>query len=148
MMDARSASLEWIDEFSFQMFHADSLKACLHTGVSWLSDWIDPQFPTRSHWITGASDYQSFCRSMASEVGVCEGEEEELRVWSWGMAAEMFDIYEKSGGWTEEELREHFRVEITDVELKERERYARHLFVSAMSFIHGWAAYEAGYRWE
>jgi hypothetical protein len=72
MMDARSASLEWIDEFSFQMFHADTLKACLHTGVSWLSDWIDPQFPTRSHWITGASDYHSFCRSMASEVGICE----------------------------------------------------------------------------
>ena len=91
-MDARSASLEWIDEFSFQMFHSDSLKACLHTGVSWLSDWIDPQFSTRSHWITGPSDYQSFCRSMASEVGVCEGEEEEfaalMELWEEGRREE------------------------------------------------------------
>jgi hypothetical protein len=58
----------------------------------------------------------------------------------------MFDLYEKSGGWTEEELLEYFRFEITDVELKDRERYARHLFVSAITFIHGWAAYEAGFR--
>jgi hypothetical protein len=146
MMDARSASLEWIDEFSFQMFHADTLKACLHAGVSWLSDWIDLQFSTQSDWVAGARDYQIFCRSMASEVDVCEGDEEELRIWSWGMAAEMFDLYEKSGGWTEEELLEYFRVEITDVELKDRERYARHLFVSAIAFIHGWVAYEAGFR--
>jgi hypothetical protein len=147
-MDAKTASIEWIDEFRFQMFHADSLKACLNTGVSWLSDWIDLQCSTRSHWVAGASDYQSFCRSLALEVESCEGEEDELWVWSWGMAAEMFDVYEKSGGWTEEELLEYFRVEITDVDFMERERYARHLFVSAIAFIHGWAAYQAGYRGE
>ena len=147
-MNARTASLEWIEEFRLQMFHADSIKACLHTGVSWLSDWIDLQFSSRSHWISGAGNYQSFCRSMASEIESPKDEDDELWVWSWGMAAEMFDIYDWASEWTEEELLEYFRHEITDVELKDRDGYARHLFVSAIAFIHGWTAHGAGYRGE
>ena len=147
-MNARTASLEWIEELRFQMVNAGSIRACLHAGVGWLSDWIDLQFSNRSHWIAGASEYQSFCRAKASEVECPVDEDDELWVWSWGMAAEMFDIYEWAWEWTEEELLEYFRYEITDVELKERDGYARHLFISAMAVIHGWTAREAGYRGE
>ena len=76
---------------------------------------------------------------MAEEMEAWRGEDEELWAWAWGMAAEMFDLYEGSGQWTERQLVEEVCEEIDDVEAGEREPYARHLFMSAVAFIHGWS---------
>jgi hypothetical protein len=76
---------------------------------------------------------------MAEEMEAWRGEDEELWAWAWGMAAEMFDLYEESGQWSEQQLVDEVCEEIDDVEAGEREPYARHLFMSAVAFIHGWA---------
>jgi len=138
-MDTQSASMEWLDGLRDQMIHADSLRGCLTTGVSWLCEWIDREAVTEGIVIAGFGDYRDFCASMAEEMEPWQGEDEELWAWCWGMAAEMLDLYERSGRWTEGELVEKVTHEIDDVEVGEREPYARHLFLSALSFIHGWA---------
>jgi hypothetical protein len=136
---ADSESMERLDCLRDQMIDADSLKACLTTGVSWLCEWIDRVASAEGISMAGLGDYRDFCTSMAEEMEAWRGEDEELWAWAWGMAAEMFDLYEESGQWTEEELVEEVCEEIDDVEAGERESYARHLFMSAVAFIHGWS---------
>jgi hypothetical protein len=135
---AKFESTEWLDCLRGQIIDADSLKSSLTTGVSWLCEWIDRELADEGVSIGNVGDYRDFCTSMAEEMEAWRGEDEELWAWAWGMAAEMFDLYEESGQWTEEELVEEVCEEIDDVEAGEREPYARHLFMSALSFIHGW----------
>jgi hypothetical protein len=131
--------MDWLDCLRDQIIDSESLKACLSTGVSWLGEWIDREVATQGVLMTDLGDYRDFCTSMAEEMEAWKGEDEELWTWAWGMAAEMFDLYELSSQWTEKELIEKVTSEIDDVEAGEREPYARHLFMSAVAFIHGWA---------
>jgi hypothetical protein len=136
---AEFASMEWLDCLRDQIIDAESLKSCLTTGVSWLCEWIDREVAADGVSMTGCGDYREFCISMADEMEAWRGEDEELWTWAWGMAAEMLDLYEESGQWTDNQLIEQVCEEIDDVETGEKEPYARHLFMSALSFIHGWS---------
>ena len=138
-MKTECASVEFLDCLRDQIIDAESLKSSLTTGVSWLCEWIDREVAAEGVWIADFADYRDFCISMAEEMEAWRGEDEELWAWAWGMAAEMFDLYDESGQWTEVELIEEVTSEIDDVEAGEREPYARHLFMSAVAFIHGWA---------
>ena len=131
--------MESLDCLRDQIIDAESLKACLATGVSWLGEWIDREVAAEGVWIADFADYRDFCISMAEEMEAWRGEDEELWAWAWGMAAEMFDLYDESGQWSERQLVEEVCEEIDDVEAGEREPYARHLFMSAVAFIHGWS---------
>jgi hypothetical protein len=133
------ASMEFLDCLREQIIDAESLKACLTTGVSWRCEGIDREVAADGDLMTGCGDYRDFCTSMAEEMEAWRGEDEELWAWAWGMAAEMFDLYDESGEWTERQLVEEVCKEIDDVEAGEREPYARHLFMSAVAFIHGWS---------
>ena len=138
-MKTECASVEFLDCLRDQIIDAESLKSSLTTGVSWLCEWIDREMAAEGVWIADFADYRDFCISMAEEMEAWRGEDEELWAWAWGMAAEMFDLYEESGQWTERQLVEEVCEEIDDVEAGEREPYARHLFMSAVAFIHGWS---------
>jgi hypothetical protein len=138
-MKAESASMEWLDGLRDQMIHAESLRSCLTIGVSWLCEWIDREATAEGISMAGVGDYRDFCASMAEEMESWQGEDEELWAWSWGMGAEMLDLYQESGQWTEQELIKKVISEIDDVDAGEREPYSRHLFMSALAFIHGWA---------
>ena len=132
-------SMEWLDCLRDQIIDAGSLNASLTTSVSWLREWIDREVAADGGSMTDSGDYQEFCTSMAEEMEAWRGEDEELWTWVWGMAAEMFSLYEESGRWTEQQLVEKVTSEIDDFEDGEMEPYARHLFMSAVAFIHGWA---------
>lgn len=131
--------MEWLDCLRDQMIEAVCLKACLTTGVTWLCEWIDLEVAADGVSMTNLGDYRDFCISKAEEMEAWRGEDEELWAWAWGMAAEMFDLYEESGQWSERQLVEKVCAEIDDVPACESEPYARHLFMSAVAFIHGWA---------
>lgn len=131
--------MEWLDCLRAQIIDAESLKSCLTTGVSWLCEWIDREVAADGASLTDLVDYRDFCNSMAEEMEAWKGEDEELWTWAWGMAAEMFDLYEESGQWPDRQLVEKVCAEIDDVPACEGEPYARHLFMSAVAFIHGWA---------
>ena len=122
----------------------ESLKNCLSASVSWLSSWIDLEFRSGPAMPDVVLDYSGFCREMAGEIETCQSKDDELWIWSWGMSSEMFDLYYNSGLWTEQEMAEYLCNKINNVELSHRPNYARHLFISAVAFIHGWAAHQAG----
>lgn len=145
-MNKQVASLEWIDLFKFKLDRTASLKTCLCTCVSWLSEWISQVDRSNSSSVDQIFDCKSFCEAMAAEVEICEKDDDELWIWSWKMAAQMIDLYWESALWTEEEMINYLRDEIDDVPMILREDYARHLFASAIAFIHGWAANQSGYR--
>jgi hypothetical protein len=145
-MNTDIASLEWLDIFKFRLERTESLKTCLSASVSWLSSWIDLEFRSDSPLIDVVLDYSGYCKEMAAEIETCQSEDDEFWIWSWGMAAEMFDLCDKSGLWTEQEMIEYLRNEINDVELSHRPNYARHLFLAAVAFIHGWTGHQAGFR--
>ena len=138
-MKTEPESMEWLDCLRDQIIDAESLKACLTTGVSWLCEWIDREVAADGVLMTSLGDYRDFCASMAEEMEGWRGEDEELWAWAWGMAAVMFDLYEESGQWSERQLVEEVCEEIDDVPACEREPYARHLFMSSLAFIYGWA---------
>ncbi len=133
------ASMEWLDSLKDGMFQAPNLGSCITLGATWLCEWIDQEMAAEGEVATSLSDYRDFCTLMAEEMESWQGEDEELWAWCWGMAAEMLDLYEQSGQWSERQLVEEVCEEIDDVKAGEREPYARHLFMSAVSFIHGWA---------
>ncbi len=138
-MKTESESMERLDCLRDQMIDAESLRSSLTTGVSWLCEWIDREVAAEGVAVANFGGYRVFCTSMAEEAEAWKSEDEELWAWAWGMAAEMFDLYEQSGQWSERQLIEEVCKEIDDVEAGEREPYARHLFMSAVAFIHGWA---------
>lgn len=138
-MKTERVSMEVLDCLRDQIVDAGSLNASLTTSVSWLREWIDREVAAKDVSMTNSGDYRDFCTSMAEEMEAWRGEDEELWTWVWGMAAEMFSLYEESGRWTELQLVEKVTSEIDDVEDGEMEPYARHLFMSAVAFIHGWA---------
>ena len=137
------ASMEWLDGLKDGMFQAPNLGSCITLGATWLCEWIDQEMAAEGAVATTLSDYCDFCTSMAEEMESWRGEDEELWAWSWGMAAEMLDLYERSGQLTEQQLIKKVTDEIDEVDIGEREPYARHLFMSALSVIHGWAAASA-----
>jgi hypothetical protein len=83
--------------------------------------------------------YRQFCLIQADEVEAWQGDEEELWVWAWSSAAELLEFYELSAHFSDGELAERFCSDCDDPGINDKEGYARHLIVSALAFIHGWA---------
>jgi len=128
---------DWLDHFRDSMLEADSFRACLTLGASWLCEWIDKQLFSEGGRATDVTDYVEFCRSRAEEMEAWQGEDEELWVWAWSSAAELLEFYEQSARFSDAELAERFCSGCDDPEISGKECYARHLIVSALAFIHG-----------
>lgn len=126
--------LEWLDSLRDQMLGAKNLRVCVTTGASWLCEWID-----RTGLRSAETGYREFCCLMAEEMEAWRGEDEELWAWSWETAGEMFRFYEDLAQSTDQEFAARVCEDNDDPVVENVEDYAKHLFLCAVSFIHGWA---------
>jgi len=129
----------WLDRFRSSMLEAESFRACLTLGVSWLCEWIDKGLTLVEAKAMDVGGYRQFCLIQAEEVEAWQGDEEELWVWAWSSAAELLEFYELGAHFSDGELAERFCSDCDDPGINDKEGYARHLIVSALAFIHGWA---------
>ena len=137
-MKSTIAEKDWLDNFRDCMMEANSFRACITLGASWLCEWIDGQLPSEGRRTTSVSDYVEFCFARAEEMESWLGEEEELWVWAWSAAAELLDFYELAAQWNDSELLAKICDDFEDPEISDKEGYTQHLIVSALAFIHGW----------
>ena len=133
------AETDWLDRFRDSMLEAEGFKACLTLGASWLCEWIDKELALEGMDALDAGGYRQFCSAQAEEMEAWQGEDEELWVWAWSAAAELLEFYELGAHWSDSELAERFCSDCDDPEISDKESYARHLLMSALAFVHGWA---------
>ena len=135
------AETDWLDHFRDSMLQAESFRACLTLGASWLCEWIDKALRLQGQGTDAldVSGYRQFCLAQADEMEAWQGEDEELWVWAWSAAAELLEFYELGAHWSDSELAERFCSDCDDPEISDKESYARHLLMSALAFVHGWA---------
>jgi hypothetical protein len=139
------AETEWLGRFCDSMLEAESFQACLTLGASWLCEWIDKELVAEGLDARDAGGYRQFCLTQAEEMEAWQGEDEELWVWAWSAAAELLEFYELGAQWTDSELVETLCSDCDDPEIADKQGYARHLIVSALAFIHGWASRSSSY---
>lgn len=135
-----TAETDWLDRFRDSMLQAESFRACLTLGASWLCEWIDKELAAEGLDPLVVGGYRQFCQAQAEEMEVWQGEDEELWVWAWSAAGELLEFYELGAHWTDDKLVETFCSDCDDPEITDKESYARHLIVSALAFIHGWVS--------
>lgn len=133
------AETDWLDHFRDSMLQAESFRACLTLGASWLCEWIDKELALQGIDTLDVGGHREFCLAQADEMEAWQGEDEELWVWAWSAAAELLEFYEMGAHWPDSELVETLCSDCDDPEINDKEGYARHLIVSALAFIHGWA---------
>jgi hypothetical protein len=138
-MNPAIAETDWLDRFRDSMLQAESFRACLTLGASWLCEWIDKELALEGMDALDAGGHRQFCLAQAEEMEAWQGEDEELWVWAWNSAAELLELYELAGRWTDSKLLECFCKDFEDPEISDKEAYTRHLLLSALAFIHGWA---------
>jgi hypothetical protein len=108
------------------------------TCASWLCCWIDWENGEEGITSRALPDHVGLCLALAEDAEAWRSEIDELSAWSWGMAAEILRLYSESANTSEAALVDFVVSEIDEPDVVDRQAYSRHLFFSALAFIHGW----------
>lgn len=127
-----------LDQVCQHILKSENLRDCVVSAASWLCEWIDFEMRVSGELKPEGFNHAEYCAEMADSMEAWSSENEELAAWAWSTGAEIIALYERCTQLDDSALTHQVCSEIDEPGIEDKEAYARHLFASALAFLHGW----------